>query len=107
MKLKKIRYLASIVLLCFTGAWAQDNFDLTTHCETDLDVVDFVFELSSDPDFSSELLSEESASQIKALLAREEHSGKEVGEKIQAVIDACSEARILQSRNRPFLEGSQ
>lgn len=96
------RWLAG-VFLCPMLASANISTELEEACYGDVELADAVVELAETGATKIEALSAEELVQLKAFLQLDEYSPLSTPEKLDAVLKACTEGRLLQLRNQRIL----
>jgi hypothetical protein len=85
-------------------AMAQVSMELEQACRGDIDLTDFVVNLAtSGGSAASDFFSNEEKIQINVVLNDENIINQPLPERVEAVMVACSEGRILQARNSEII----
>ena len=108
MKLKiMLTSIATAISLSVSGAAYSQQVDpgLADACQGDIDLTEYVVQFAKSPEAEndSEFFSAEELDQIQTVLTDESLNDASVKEKLGAVMQACSEGRILLDRFDAFL----
>lgn len=93
---------ASFILVGFALSplsHAQVSIELEEACFMDVDLTEYIVQVIDTGSSSINVMTGEEASQVASILNSEEVVNLSTSEKIKAVLTACSEGRILQTKN--------
>jgi hypothetical protein len=82
---------------------AQVSMELEQACFMDIELTDYLVEVIESGSSGINVVNEEEASQIRRILDNEENANLTIAEKVGAVLTACSEGRILQTKNSDII----
>jgi len=104
--MKKAIY-AGILMLGVTlssASLAQMSMELEEACFMDVELTDYLVQLIENGSSNINVVDDHGASQIMSILNAEENAGLAIAEKVRVVLVACSEGRILQTKNARIID---
>lgn len=105
--MKKIIFTTLIMsCLIHQGAISQTSVELKEACLVDFELTGYIVDLITTGSSSMNFVTTGETQQIKEILANEADPESSTKEKLNVVITACSEGRILQARNSYILNNN-
>lgn len=95
----------AVSLVASAQAMSQISMELEEACYGDIGLGDYIYQVidNSDSGANTDVVNEEEANQIAAILADEPIAALSESDKAEAVLTACAEGRILQTRHATII----